>query len=151
MKEYNIKAIVDKDELKLIFECDKEKNNKCKKNNCDICNHTTDSRYMKAKARQHDKTITDKQIIINLEKEIEYYRNKIGLLEKTNKEQRQYIINNKIKSNNNEEVDYDIKEIITTNIYADRKVIETITQYRYNEEAEQSTCPKIEIGMHMPG
>lgn len=91
MKEYNAKIIVDNDKLNLIFECDKEKNKECKKNNCDICNHTTDSRYMKAKDRQHNKTITDKQIIINLEKEIEYYRNKIELLEKVREENIRYI------------------------------------------------------------
>ena len=50
-KEYNIKAIVDKEDLKLIFECDKEKNKQCNKKYCGTCNHTTDTRYMKAKAR----------------------------------------------------------------------------------------------------
>lgn len=87
MKEYNAKIIVNDDELSIAFECDKEKNKNCKGNgNCRECNHTTDSRYAKAKARQHNKTITDKQIIINLEKEIEYYRHKIALLENDHKE-----------------------------------------------------------------
>lgn len=31
-KEYNIKAIVDKEDLKLIFEYDKEKNKQCNTN-----------------------------------------------------------------------------------------------------------------------
>lgn len=42
----------------------------------------------------------------------------------------------------------------TTTCYYDRNgklEKEETVQYRYNEEAEQSTCPKIEIGMHMPG
>ena len=91
MKEYDIKAIVNKDELKLIFECDKENNNKCKKNNCDICNHTTDSRYMKAKLIQSDKNISDQETIRNLEDEIDYYRHKIDLLNRVHEEDRRYI------------------------------------------------------------
>lgn len=93
MKEYNIKAIVDKDEMKLIFECDKEKNKQCKGyGNCRECNYTTNSRYMKAKARQFNKNITDKEIIINLENEIDYYRHKMDLLKKVHEENR-YCIN----------------------------------------------------------
>lgn len=92
MKEYNMKAIVDKDELKLIFECDKEKNKQCKGyGNCRECNHTTDSQYMKAKSRQHNKHITDKEIIINLEDEIDYYRHEIDLLKKVHEENRDCI------------------------------------------------------------
>lgn len=51
MKEYNAKMIVDNDELKILFECDKEKNKDCKRIYCGNgeCEHTTDSRYMKAK------------------------------------------------------------------------------------------------------
>lgn len=93
MKEYNIKAIVDKDEMKLIFECDKEKNKQCKGyGNCRECNYTTNSQYMKAKARQFNKNITDKEIIINLENEIDYYRHKMDLLKKVHEENR-YCIN----------------------------------------------------------
>lgn len=93
MKEYNIKAIVDKDEMKLIFECDKEKNKQCKGyGNCRECNYTTNSRYMKAKARQFNKNITDKEIIINLENEIDYYRHEMDLLKKVHEENR-YCIN----------------------------------------------------------
>lgn len=93
MKEYNIKAIVDKDEMKLIFECDKEKNKQCKGyGNCRECNYTTNSQYMKAKARQFNKNITDKEIIINLENEIDYYRHEMDLLKKVHKENR-YCIN----------------------------------------------------------
>lgn len=93
MKEYNIKAIVDKDEMKLIFECDKEKNKQCKGyGNCRECNYTTNSQYMKAKARQFNKNITDKEIIINLENEIDYYRHEMDLLKKVHEENR-YCIN----------------------------------------------------------
>lgn len=43
------------------------------------------TRYIKAKARQHNKNISDVEIIINLEKEIEQYRNKIDkMLENQN-------------------------------------------------------------------
>lgn len=67
MKEYNMKAIVDKDELKLIFECDKEKNKKCKGyGNCRECNHTSDTRYMKSK---DIKKIFDKQLEIKINDE----------------------------------------------------------------------------------
>lgn len=91
MKEYNIKAIVDKDEMKLIFECDKEKNKQCKGyGNCRECNYTTNSQYMKA--RQFNKNITDKEIIINLENEIDYYRHEMDLLKKVHEENR-YCIN----------------------------------------------------------
>lgn len=49
MKVYNAKIIVDNDRFNIIFECDKEKNNKCKGyGNCRECNFTTDSRYAKA-------------------------------------------------------------------------------------------------------
>ena len=91
MKEYNIKAIVDKDEMKLIFECDKEKNKQCKGyGNCRECNYTANSQYMKA--RQFNKNITDKEIIINLENEIDYYRHEMDLLKKVHEENR-YCIN----------------------------------------------------------
>lgn len=65
MKEYNVKIIADNDELKMVFECDKEKNINCKGNgNCRECNYTTDAKYMKA--RQKDNSIGIK---INLEAE----------------------------------------------------------------------------------
>lgn len=65
MKEYNVKIIADNDELKMVFECDKEKNINCKGNgNCRECNYTTDTKYMKA--RQKDNSIGIK---INLEAE----------------------------------------------------------------------------------
>lgn len=115
MKQYNIKAIIDNDDLKLIFECDKEKNKQCNKNNCDeYCNYTTDSRYMKAKSRQRNKNITDKEIIINLEKEIEYYREKIERILADN------IIINKQQDNSL----YNIERM-----YADNKLVKIIIDF----------------------
>lgn len=117
MKEYIIKAIVDKDKLNILFECDKEKNNECNKHNCnEYCNHTTDSRYMKARARQHDKDITDKEIIINLEKEIEYYRDKLQNI------QEDMILIRKPT---------DTIEFEITKVYADNRIIQTTIDYKY--------------------
>ncbi len=119
MKEYDIKVIVDRDKFNILFECDKEKNKECNKHNCNgYCNYTTDSRYMKAKARQHNNNITDQEIIINLEKEIEYYRNKL-----------QKIKDNKIL------IDKPIKALFyeETTLYADNKVIQTTINYKYEQ------------------
>lgn len=117
-KEYNIKAIVDKDELKLLFECDKEKNKQCNKKYCggDACNHTTDSRYMKAKARQHNKDITDEELICNLESEIEYYRNKLKQIYKD-----MILIN---KPNNATQINIDT-------LCADNAIVQTRINYEY--------------------
>lgn len=190
MKQYNIKAITNNDELKLIFECDKDKNIECNKRYCGTCNHTTDTKYMKAK--QRNKRLTDKELVVSLENEIEYYRHKINLLEDVHRENvecinkqdelikeyqeifKEILINKKdifnIKTPNQvrrllgyEEIQYDydfnkeisnkqsieslknktegkldsnIKEIMETNVYADEKVIKTIIEYKYNEEAE---------------
>lgn len=91
-KEYNIKAIVEDNDLKLLFDCDKEKNKQCNKKNCnEYCNHTTDSRYMKSKARQHNKRITDKELICSLKSKIEYYRHELDLIKKVHKEDKEYI------------------------------------------------------------
>ena len=118
VKEYNIKLLVDDDKVNFLFDCDKEKNRKCNKKNCNqYCNHTTDSRYIKAKARQNNNSITDQEIIINLEKEIEYYRNKI-----------EQILVDKImidKQTDNT-IGYDI-----TNVYADDKLIQVVIDYKY--------------------
>lgn len=84
MKQYNIKAITDNDELKLIFECDKDKNAECNKKYCGTCNHTTDTKYMKA--RQRNKNLSGKELVRSLENEIEYYRHKISLLEDVHRE-----------------------------------------------------------------
>lgn len=85
MKEYNIKAITDNDELKIIFECDKDNNEECNKKNCnEYCNHTTNSKYMKA--RQRNKKLTDKELVVSLENEIEYYRHELDLLKKVHRE-----------------------------------------------------------------
>lgn len=90
-KEYNIKAIIDNDDLRLLFDCDKEKNKQCNKKYCGTCNHTTDARYMKAKARQHNKDISDKELICSLESEIEYYRYELDLIKKVHKEDKECI------------------------------------------------------------
>lgn len=56
------------------------------------------TRYTKARQRivniTHNKNITDFEIIENMEDEIDYYRNKIKLLEKVKEEQKEYINNN---------------------------------------------------------
>lgn len=117
MKEYNIKLLVDNDRVTFIYDCDKEKNRQCNKRNCNnYCNHTTDSRYMKAKARQRNKNITDEEIIIELEKEIEQYREKI-----------QHIYKNKILiSKPKDTITYE-----TTDIYTDERIAQTIINYEY--------------------
>jgi len=123
-KEYNIKAIVNKDELKLLFECDKTKNKQCNKKNCsEYCNHTTDSRYMKAKQRitkmKCNSKITNEEIITKLEKEIEYYRNKLQYI------QEEMILISKPKNTTK-------YEIITT--YADNTLMQTIIKYEQSIE-----------------
>ena len=123
MKEYNIKAIVSNDELKLVFECDKDKNTKCNKRHCDVCNYTSDSKYMKARERiinqTHNRMITDKDVIVRLEEEIECYRNKI-----------QQIRDNKIIIDKPNKV----KSIEEVTVYAIDKQIQTIINYEYEQE-----------------
>ena len=117
MKEYDIKVIADKDELKVLFECDKEKNIDCNKKNCnEYCNLTTDSRYIKAKARQKNKGITDIELIINLEKEIEYYRQKLQQIQDD-----KIVINKPI----------DVKTYHETKLYADKRLTQIIIDYEY--------------------
>lgn len=66
MKEYNAKIIVNNDELKILFECDKEKNINCKGNgNCRECNYTTNVKYAKAKSRQEKLFDKEFEMIIN--------------------------------------------------------------------------------------
>lgn len=70
MKEYNAKMIVNNDELKIMYECDREKNKDCKGYaNCGPCNHTTDTR--KIKARKANKFIEDNKIEIEINLEAE--------------------------------------------------------------------------------
>lgn len=99
MKEYNAKIIVNNDELKILFECDKEKNINCKGNgNCRECNHTTNSRYARATTRvaftKGKHSITDKEVIEALDNEIEYYRHKIQMLERIKDENTNVIDSN---------------------------------------------------------
>lgn len=92
MKEYNAKIIVNNDELKIAFECDKEKNKECKGyRNCRECNYTTNTRYMKAKYRQIKSDINDKELVTNSDSEIEYYRDKIRLLENAVKNKNKWL------------------------------------------------------------
>ncbi len=140
MKEYNARIIVDNDNLKLMFECDKEQNINCKGyGNCRECNYTTNSRHMKAKH------ITDKEVIKSLESEIDYYRHKIDLLEKIREENRQVIKDNDrlikeyqdtLNSIIDNVLDSNIKETTVNNLYADGKIVKTIIDYKYNKEAE---------------
>lgn len=113
-------------------------------------------------------SITDAEVIIALESEIEYYRHKIQLIESAResdkeaakedeesiKDLRKALIDslngiditktrtlNKIrKLFGYEEIrkqeDNNLKEIQTNDIYADGKIIKTIIEYKYNEEAE---------------
>ena len=55
MKKYNAEILVDGDNFDIIFECDKERNKECKKNNCGYCNHTTDTRYAKENNSEYNK------------------------------------------------------------------------------------------------
>lgn len=85
MKKYNSKIIANNNELKIAFECDKNKSKECNKKHCtESCNHTTDTKYMKAK--QRNKKLTDKELIVSLENEIEYYRHEIDLLKNVHQE-----------------------------------------------------------------
>lgn len=119
MKEYNIKLLVHNDKAEFLFDCDKEKNTKCNKKNCnEYCNYTTDPRYVKARERQHNNNITDQEIIINLEKEIEYYRSKL-----------QHIQEDMILANKPE----DTIKFEMTKVYADNKLVQIIIDYKYKE------------------
>jgi len=122
VKEYNIKAIVEDDELKLLFECDQEKNIECKGNgNCRECSHTTNSKYIKAndintysKARNRieritGKNVTDKELVTYLEQEIGYYRHKIERLTNEHKKDKETIKENDELIREHQEV---LKEII---------------------------------------
>lgn len=84
--------------------------------------------------------ISDKEIIEYLAEEIEYYRNKIGKQEEYIKELQNKttvldLRDNKTELQEIEEIeDNDIKEIETINTFADGKLIQTITKYKYREE-----------------
>lgn len=76
-KVYNIKAIVENDDLKLLFECDREKNIECNKKHCDTCSHTTNARYIKA--NESKEKMLDKRFEMTINNEeylIEYNSNK---------------------------------------------------------------------------
>ena len=124
--------------------------------------------YIKAKQRiietSGNKNITDAQIIERLENEIEYYRNKIGLLEQVREEDRRYInkqnelikeyqetfkevIINKIDILNSRTPNQ-IRMLLGLDEVNKRQTKDTLIKIK---EAEQSTCPKIEIWMNPSG
>lgn len=138
-KEYNITAIVQDNNLKLLFECDKEKNKQCSKRNCNkYCNYTTDSRYIKAKTRQEKKDITDKELICNLESEIEYYKHELDLLNKVHKDDTEYINKQdelikeyEDKQQKNKTIDKLDTIKTTTSVYINNRLVETMTKYEH--------------------
>lgn len=107
------------------------------------------SQYSKARRRFYNiyhRDISDKEIIQELCREIDYYRDKIELLTKVHREnvdcinkqdkmieEYQEVLKKVEEGNDNTD---DIKEIETISMYADGKVIETITRYKYKQEAE---------------
>lgn len=99
------------------------------------------SRYSKVKRRMQNmflRNLSDKEIIEELEKEIEQYRNRIEQQNKIIDE----LYNKTIQSENetldtiDDSIDEDIEEIITDTIYADGKVRKTITEYKYKSDKE---------------
>ena len=110
------------------------------------------SQYSKAWRRfynMYHRDMSDKEIIQELCNEIDYYREKIELLTKVHREnvdcinkqartiQEYQEILKKVEEEKGlyDDTD-DIKEIETISMYADGKVIETITKYKYKQEAE---------------
>ena len=74
MKTYSALIITDKDEIKILYECDNKKNTQCKgHNNCRECRYTTEAKY--AKDIKEEKTrieLIDE--LSNKDKEIEEYK-----------------------------------------------------------------------------
>lgn len=107
------------------------------------------SQHSKTKRRfynMYHRDMSDKEIMQELCKEIDYYRYKIELLTKVHRENvdcinkqdrtiEEYKEVLKMVEEGNYNTD-DIKEIETISMYADGKVIETITRYKYKQEAE---------------
>lgn len=77
--------------------------------------------------------ISDREIIENLAKEIEQYRNRIEQQNKIIKQLSEQTIKSKeeILDTTDELIDDDIAEIITETEYADGKPIKIITEYKY--------------------
>lgn len=112
------------------------------------------SRYEKEKRRLsvfiNMKTASDKDIIEYLSEEIEQYRNKITKLNKTIYELRERTMQSEemfLDTEDDELIDKDITEIISTTRYADGKPIQSTMEYKYDNKedgVEGSTCPPIE-------
>lgn len=113
------------------------------------------SRYKKARKRienfYHNKSISDKEIIECLEEEIEKYRDRIRKQEEYIKELNKEIVDIKENETELKEIeqveDEDIQEIETINKFADGRLVQSISNYKYRE----STCPEIELGLHASG
>lgn len=89
----------------------------------------------------NNNNISDKEIIVFLTDEIKQYRNKIENLNKTIYNLRERVIESEEAELNVEEdliaVDEELEQTDTINLYANGKLIETITKYKYkNLEAE---------------
>lgn len=97
----------------------------------------------------NNKYISDQDIIELLSEEIEHYRNRIKKQEEYIKElkNKQTILDirdDKVELKEIEQVENeDIKEIETINKFADGRLIQSISNYKYKET--ESTCPKIEL------
>ncbi len=96
-------------------------------------------RYEEAKRKvlikTNDPYTSDKEIIEHLSKELEQCQNsmykKEGIIDSLSK-----LISNEqdYKEDNENILDDDIEEIITTTQMADGKIIKTITEYKYKED-----------------
>lgn len=89
-------------------------------------------RISKKKYDRRISSISDKEIIKKLSEEMDYYRDKIKVL--TEQLESKVTSDNITESKEGLEVsilDDDIVEIETINKYADNKVYETITRYKY--------------------
>ena len=84
----------------------------------------------------NNRNMSDKEIIELLAEEIEEYRNRIRNQEEYIKKLQDKQIQSEVVEldTTDEIIDDNIKEMITTNISADGKVIQTIIKYKYKED-----------------
>lgn len=98
------------------------------------------SKYEQTKIRvtrhYNNRNMSDKEIIELLADEIEEYRNRIRNQEEYIKKLQDKQIQSEVVEldTTDEIIDDNIKEMITTNISADGKVIQTIIKYKYKED-----------------
>lgn len=114
----------------------------------DLVFRETVSKYEQTRRRvtrfNNNFSMSDKEIIEYLAEEIEQYRNRIECQNKT--------IQSKeitLDTTDDELIDEDIVEIISTTQYAYGKPIMSKMEYKYKESKnkhELNTCPPIEIG-----